>query len=516
MSKTDDRDPQEPQLNSDRVNNRSRRPSSKAFKEFIGSHWGPRTNPMPKLQESAPWAHKHRLAISELFKGERLVIPAGQLVRRNNDNDYRFRPHSAFAHLSGLGQDLEPDTALVLHPLTQAEMEESGETHVAYLYFKPRTSRGSEEFYADSRYGELWVGARPSLEEMEALTGIRCAHIDTLPDALAKDLGTVQIRVLRDADVAITALVETARQQAGLPYGEDSQAADDRLEEALSEIRLCKDEWEISQMRLAVDATKAGFEEMIRAIPRAIEHHRGERVIEGAFGAKAREYGNGLGYETIAANGEHGTTLHWIGNDGRVVPGDVILIDAGVEVDSLYTADITRTLPVNGRFSEAQAKVYQAVLDAADAAFERASEPGCIFGDVHDRAMEVLADRLHSWGLLPEGVSVADTLAPEGQYHRRWMVHGTCHHLGLDVHDCAQASADMYLGAKLQPGMCFTIEPGLYFRTDDMAVPEELRGIAVRIEDDILVGPDGVCERLSEHIPRTIEDVEAWMAELLG
>src|SRR5690606_4935969 len=215
---------------------------------------------------------------------------------------------------------------------------------------------------------------------------------------------------------------------------------------------------------------------------------------------------------TIAAAGEHATTLHWIRNDGEVRPGELLLLDAGVEVESLYTADVTRTLPIDGTFTDVQRKVYQAVLDAADAAFAVAV-PGNRFRDVHAAAMEVIADRLASWGLLPG--TAAESLAPEGQQHRRWMVHGTSHHLGIDVHDCAQARREMYLDAVIEPGMVFTIEPGLYFKADDLAVPEEYRGIGVRIEDDVLVTADGN-ENLSAALPRRPEDVEAWMARLRG
>ena len=118
--------------------------------------------------------------------------------------------------------------------------------------------------------------------------------------------------------------------------------------------------------------------------------------------------------------------------------------------------------------------------------------------------------------MLPEGVSATDSLAPEGQYHRRWMVHGTSHHLGLDVHDCAQARREMYMDAELRPGMCFTIEPGLYFREDDLLVPEEMRGTGVRIEDDVVVREDGSVERLTQDVPRTVEEVEAWVSGLIA
>ncbi|OMG20957.1 aminopeptidase P family protein [Actinomyces naeslundii] len=517
-----------PQSLAARGSNRSRQPDNQAFRDFIASGWGPRPEGLPSRSEAAPWAAARREALGSLFPGERLVLPAGTLKVRNNDCDYRFRPHSAFAHLAGTGTDFEPDAVLVLEPLTAPGREAGTKaaaaqapdtpTHEAVLYFRPRASRSSQEFYGDPRYGELWVGVRPSLEEVESATGMRCAHVDSLPDALAKDAGpgAVQLRVVAEADEAVTALVTTIRQQVGLETGQAATEVDAGLAEAASELRLVKDPWEIDQLRAAVAATKAGFDDLIRSIPRARGHWRGERVLEGAFGAKAREEGNGLGYDTIAAAGNHANTLHWINNDGAVEPGQLVLVDAGVEVDSLYTADVTRTIPVDGRFTEAQRRIYQAVLDAADAAFARAGTPGCRFKDVHAAAMEVIAARLEEWGMLPEGVSAADSLAPEGQYHRRWMVHGTSHHLGLDVHDCAQARREMYMDAELRPGMCFTIEPGLYFREDDLLVPEEMRGTGVRIEDDVVVREDGSVERLTQDVPRTVEEVEAWVSGLIA
>ena len=488
-----------------RGSNRSRRPNSQAFKDFIGTNWGPRPCELPARAEVADYLQARHDLVGEAFKGERLVIPAGGLKVRSNDTDYRFRAHSSFAHMTGLTGELEPDSVLVLEPTEDG----SAHTHEAVLYFKPRASRSSEEFYADSRYGEFWVGARPSLEEMEALTGLKVRHIDTLRDSLSKDAGQVSLRVVREADANMTALVDEIRQQVGLPHGNDARQTDDALQQQLSEIRLQKDAWELREMQRAVDATKEGFEEIIKQLPRATNHPRGERVVEGAFGARARELGNGLGYDTIAASGNHANTLHWIDNDGEVKAGDLILVDAGIELDSLYTADITRTMPVSGKFTPVQAKVYNAVLDACEVALAAANKPGARFRHVHEAAMEVIAARLEEWGILP--VSAEESLKVESQLHRRWMPHGTSHHLGLDVHDCAQARREMYLDALLEPGMVFTIEPGLYFRADDLAIPEEFRGIGVRIEDDVVVNEDGTVTRISEDIPRTVADVEAWI-----
>ena len=163
-------------------------PFSDAFKDFIVEGWAPHSMDAPEQLPAAAWARRRRERVSAQFPGDRLVIPARGLKVRSNDTDYRFRPHSAFAHLTGLGTDREPDAVLVLEPT------DSG--HDATLYFRPRAPRESEEFYADSRFGELWVGRRPSLEEMSALCDIPCAAISDLPDQLRKNTDTVSLRVL--------------------------------------------------------------------------------------------------------------------------------------------------------------------------------------------------------------------------------------------------------------------------------------------------------------------------------
>ena len=290
---------------------------------------------------------------------------------------------------------------------------------------------------------------------------------------------------------------------------------DAALAHDLSHLRMIKDDWELDQMQQAVDATRVGFEAVIRELPGLPERGRGERWVEGTFGLHARHQGNGVGYDSICASGDHANTLHWIKNDGEVKDGDLILLDAGVEVDSLFTADITRTLPVSGTFSPTQREVHEAVA-AAQAAGIAAVKPGNKFSDVHAAAIRVVAEHLHAWGLLPEGVSVEDTLDTEhGQYHRRWMVHGTSHHLGIDVHDCALATREEYMDAELQPGMVLTVEPGIYFKADDLKVPERFRGIGVRLEDDVVVTEDG-CRNLSGDWPHTADEVEAWIADVQG
>ena len=256
--------------------------------------------------------------------------------------------------------------------------------------------------------------------------------------------------MLREADAAITEQVDHARirfaaeealstNAADAPFSLEVNAEhepDAELARVLSELRLVKDDYEVAEMRAAIDATQRGFTEVLEELPRITAEVRGERVIEGVFATRARLDGNDVGYGSIAAAGPHATILHWTRNDGPVVPGDLVLLDAGVERDSYYTADITRTFPVNGTFSDVQRRVYEAVLEAADAAFA-VVRPGAIFREVHAAAMEVIARKTAEWGFLP--VSAEESLEPENQFHRRYMVHGTSHHLGLDVHDCAQA-----------------------------------------------------------------------------
>jgi Xaa-Pro aminopeptidase len=447
-----------------------RQPYGAGFLDTISTGWADRPELAPPQRDQAPFAATRRESLSAAFPGRRLVVPAGGLKQRSNDTDYPFRAHSAFAHLTGWASDAEPDSVLVFDP-------RDGGGHDVTLYFRERADRTTSEFYADASIGEFWIGPRPALHGVAGELGVETAHIDDFQSG--------------DDDLVV---------------GEDAEVT-----RAVSELRLVKDEFEIAQMRLAIEATSRGFDDIIRELPRVIEHPRGERIVEGIFHQRARGDGNTTGYDTIAASGPHACYLHWTRNDGAVVAGDLILIDAGVEVDSLYTADITRTLPVSGRFTDVQRRIYETVREAADAAFAVA-RPGITFRSVHEAAMTVIATRVAEWGLLP--VTAEEALdADSGGHHRRYMVHGTSHHLGIDVHDCAQARREMYYDGILEPGMVFTIEPGLYFQIDDLTVPEDFRGIGVRIEDDVLVTEDGV-ENLSAAIPRTADEVEAWMLRL--
>lgn len=448
--------------------NRSRTPNSKEFLDYISSGWQESTQKSVSPSPAADFAKTRRDLVAAEFPNQLILIEAGAPKTRSNDTEYRYRPHAAFAHLTGWGSQTVPDSVLVL------DTEHSNQI----LFLRPTAGKDSDEFFANPAIGEFWVGARPTLEDVSALL-----KIDT------RDLSELS---------------------AYLDNKQTTNLDDSELAQFVSELRLIKDSYEIDQMRQAVASSIRGFEDIVKVLPQATMTPRGERVIETAFFARARLEGNDLGYETIAAAGKNACILHWITNHGPVNSGELVLVDAGVEMDSFYTADITRTLPINGKYSEAQLELYQAVLEAADAAFAVA-KPGIKFREIHEAAMKVIASKVAGWGILP--VSAETSLESDKQFHRRWMVHGTSHHLGLDVHDCAQARKEMYLDAELKEGMIFTIEPGLYFHENDLLAPERFRGIGIRIEDDVLVTKDGV-ENLSAKLPRTPAEIESWMASL--
>lgn len=479
------------------TSNRSTTPQSSGFADYISSGWAERVEVDVTPRDQAAFAADRRARLSLLHPGKRLIVPAGSAKVRSNDTDYPFRTHSAFAHLTGWGSDAVSGSVLVMEP--------TGAGHTATVYFRPAAGRDTSEFYANPDVGEFWTGPRPSLGNVGSDLDLETEPLTNFEAVL--DLVDPLTLIVRDADRDVTDQVDGRRLLTA-----DSEAlehdGDDELSRDLSELRLVKDAYEVSEMRAAVNATQQGFDDVIADLPNIIEHARGERLVEGTFNRRARAEGNTVGYDTIAASGPHACVLHWTRNDGPVKPGDLILIDAGIELDSYYTADITRTLPIGGTFTEIQRRVYNAVLEAADAAFAIV-RPGIKFRDIHAESMRVIAEKTAEWGLLP--VAAEESLLPDNQFHRRYMVHGTSHHLGIDVHDCAAARREMYLDGVLEPGMVFTIEPGLYFQPDDLTVPEEYRGIGVRIEDDILVTEDGA-ENLSVNIPRTADAVEAWIA----
>jgi Xaa-Pro aminopeptidase len=441
-----------------------------ALVEFMASGWIDRPAASAVHPEVERFRER-RAQLARAFAGEYLVISAGEEQVRANDTNFRFRPASDFAYLTGGG---EPGAVLILEP--------DGASHRSVLFVAAH-NRGEREFFTDRVRGELWVGRHRGVDESRAYYGADEAHgLDAIDGYLLELRGrNARVRQIdSDAELAI----------------------------ALSEMRLIKDDYEIGELRTACEITKRGFEDAVRVMRRG----RSEREIEAAFWSRARIEANDVGYLTIAAAGEHACTLHWNQNGGALRPGELLLLDAGVECDSLYTADITRTLPISGRFSTEQAAIYDLVYQAQQAGIA-AVAPGNDFLEPNRRAMRVLAQGLIDLGIFTQ--SLDELLDPQQQLYRRYTLHNVSHMLGIDVHDCAKARAENYKYGTLREGMVLTVEPGLYFQPDDATVPERFRGIGVRIEDDVVVTAHG-SETISAILPSRRDLVESWIAGLTG
>ena len=463
-------------------------PNANALAEFMKGGWAPSPLEGVKPMDYLHFIEKRRKFLSAKYPNKRIIFPAGSQKVRSNDTYFVFRAHTEFTYYTGiLANDVNPDSVLILEP--------NGDSHDALLFVHPRSPRDTEEFYRNSQYGEFWIGRRLTLEETETIYGLKVIEIEKLEQFLTKKTDTLFVK-------GENSIVDKSADM--------SEADEKEFTTFLSEVRLIKDAYEIAETKKAVAATVRGFEDMVKVFDKATQIKRGERLIEGAFFTRARIDGNTLGYETIAASGSHACILHWIKNDGDVLSGDLILIDAGVEVESLYTADVTRCFPINGKFSPAQREIYQLVYEAQRAGIA-AVKPGALFKDLTAAAHKVLAEGLAKMGVLP--VPPEESLKPEVGLHRRWTVHGVSHMLGLDVHDCDGARSENYRDGVLREGMILTVEPGLYIHPDDELFPIEYRGIGVRIEDDVLVTKDG-CEVLSAALPTQIDEVEAWMAKV--
>ncbi|MBT6434411.1 MAG: aminopeptidase P family protein [Deltaproteobacteria bacterium] len=459
-------------------------PNPPKFVNFMLQGWKEPKQVLPKTIKAAASHKERRQGVSAAFKNQFVIVPTGHEKVRANDTNYRFRPDTSFYYLTG---NDEADCVLVLVP------KKGGHEHV--LFVEPNPGRSEPTFFTDRHKGELWVGPRLGVPESQHKYGIdRCEALAKLPELLAslkkKKNDFVLLRGV-DADVDRV-----------LP----KQAKKDlELAQVISEMRLYKDAGEIAILKKACKVTRRGFDDVARCLKTA----KNEREVEGVFNMRARLEGNDVGYNVIAAAGANACILHWGRNDGAIKKNDLVLLDAGIELEDLYTADITRTIPASGKFTKPQREIYDLVRAAQVAAIE-AVQPGNDFLEPHRAAMRVLAEGLGELGLLP--CPVEEALLPENQFYKRYTLHGTSHMLGMDVHDCAHARNEVYRHGPLQAGMVLTIEPGLYFQLDDLTVPKKYRGIGVRIEDDVLVTAKG--HKVLSDVPRDSADVEAWMAEL--
>ncbi|PJJ70584.1 Xaa-Pro aminopeptidase [Diaminobutyricimonas aerilata] len=455
-----------------------------AFTRFIAGGWDDVEVAADLPEGAADAAAEHRRRLSAALPGSVIVVAAGTAPIRNDDAAYLFRADSDFVWLTGCQVE---GAILVMLPAAAG--------HDAVLFMPPPFRPGDDGFFSDALHGELWVGPSAGLPAWRRALGM---DVEPLTALAAR---SAQLR----GGLASRSVPETTLREFDLTASAD-------LGRALSTLRMIKDEWEIGQLRQTIDATVTGFAAVVAEVPRAIADGLGERWLQGTFDRHARTFGNGPGYSTIVGSGAHAPILHWVKCDGPVLEDAALLLDMGVEARTLYTADVTRTVPASGTFSSTQRDVHDLVERAHRAGLDRI-RPGTPYLDFHFAAMEVVAQGLHDWGLLP--VSVDEALSPQGQQHRRYLACGIGHHLGLDVHDCSQAHYEDYMGADMQPGVVMTVEPGLYFHAHDLTLPPELRGIGVRLEDDVLVTATG-SDVLSDALPIDASGVEQWTRAHLG
>jgi Xaa-Pro aminopeptidase len=403
-----------------------------------------------------------------------LLLPGAHLASRNGDTHFRFRQDSDFYYLTGYE---EPDAFAVLA---------NGKFT---MFVRPRDSER-----------EVWDGRRAGIEgvlrDFGADEAFPIAELESRLPQMLSDCDELYYALGRDntRDARVTGFVERARAMERRGASPPRRIIDPR--DLLGELRLVKEEAELAVLRRAAEITAAGHEAAMRGARDGVWEYELEAAIEYAF---RRHGARGPGYSTIVGSGPNACILHYIENVSRLRDGQLLLVDAGAEYDC-YTADVTRTVPVGGTWTPGARKVYDAVLEAQEAALA-AVRPDATLEQIHARALEVLVGHLHNWNLCEEPREAIE----KGSY-RRFYMHRTSHWLGLDVHDAGSYRQNGE-PRRLEPGYVLTVEPGLYFAPDAADVPDELRGIGVRIEDDVLVTPAGG-EVLTAMIPKRPADLE--------
>ena len=430
----------------------------------------------------AEYARRRRQLMRMAGEDAIIILAAAPERVRNNDNHYPYRQDSDFLYLTGFR---EPEAVLVLVP---------GRKHGESLLFC--RERDPER--------EAWDGPRAGTEGAVEAFGMDDAYpwddLDDILPGLIEGRSRVYYHLGRDAEFDLKLIGWVNRVRAQIKRGVSPPHEFLALGHLLHDLRLFKSRDEIALMRRSASiAADAHIRAMQCTRPGMFEYE-----VEAELMHAFRRNGAVSSYEPIVGGGANACVLHYRANDSQLRDGDLLLIDAGAELAG-YASDITRTFPVNGRYSAAQRLIYQAVLDAQLAAIA-AVRPGASWIAPHNAAVKVLCERLLDLGLLRG--TLQQCLKDES--YRRFYMHKTGHWIGLDVHDVGDYRIDGEYRL-LEPGMVLTIEPGLYIAPDAKGVAAKWRGIGVRIEDDVLVTRDGN-EVLSRAVPKAADEIEGLMA----
>lgn len=439
-----------------------------------------------------PYANRRARVLAQMHAqgGGVAIIPTAPEVMRNADADYPYRHDSYFYYLTGF---TEPEATLVLV---------AGDKDQAILFCCEKNEER-----------EIWDGYRYGPEAAREAFGVDAAYpiasIDTeLPKLMANAPALFYaLGSSSRLDDQIKGWLNAVRAQVRAGVTAPSAAIDIRV--ILNEMRLVKDAHEIAIMQRAADITAEAHARAMRCSRAGLREYHLEAELLHEFRRNGSQF---PAYGSIVAAGPNACVLHYRAGDAELRNGELVLIDAGCELDS-YASDITRTFPVNGKFSGPQKTLYEIVLDAQYAAIA-ATRPGARFTDGHDAALKVLAQGMLDTGLLDKNkVGSPDDVIANGDY-RQFYMHRTGHWLGMDVHDVGDYRDPAPAGTEkpwrtLAPGMVLTIEPGIYVRPAE-GVPDAFWHIGIRIEDDALVTTDG-CDILTRKAPKTVAEIEAVM-----
>ena len=438
------------------------------------------------------YAGRRARLCAQMQPGAVAILPTAPEAMRNSDSDYPYRHDSYFYYLTGF---TEPDSVLVL------VAARAGQADQAILFCRPKNLER-----------EVWDGVRHGPDGARAAFGFDCAFpIEELDREMARLLANAPAAYYAlghsaALDLQMTTWLQAVRRQARSGVTAPMVAHD--LLALLDEMRLFKDDAEQALMLRAGAISAAAHLRAMRASKPGMFEYEIEAELLHEFRRNGAQY---PAYTPIVAAGANACVLHYNANNAQSRDGDLVLIDAGCELDS-YAADITRTFPLNGRFSTPQRRLYELVLAAQSAALA-ALHPGRRYSDIHDSAVAVLAQGMLELGLLDKAVYGNAENAIADRAHQQFYMHGTGHWLGLDVHDVGayrDVQAEDKPSRPLLPGMVLTVEPGIYVRPA-AGVPEQFWNIGIRIEDDVLVTPGGY-RILSEGVPRRADDIEAEMA----
>jgi Xaa-Pro aminopeptidase len=415
------------------------------------------------------------------------IIPAAREATRSNDTEYRFRQDSDFYYLTGFN---EPEAIAVVAPSREQRYT---------LFVRPR-----------DREKETWTGRRAGVEGAKERHGADEAFpVEEFPAKLAELLDGARTLYYRlgngNPDLDQTVIRQLAHMRAlGWRKARPPQTITDPGA-LLHEMRLIKTDEEVALMQRSADIAAEAHREAMRAARAGVKEYEIEALIEYTF---RRAGASGPAYNTIVGGGVNATILHYVENSEALRDGDLLLIDAGAEYEG-FASDITRTFPVNGRFTRAQRDIYDLVLDSQLRCIEMI-RPGVTLEELHTRSVEILTEGMLRLGLL-QG-DAAKVL--EEEQHKKFYMHRLGHYLGLDVHDVGAYHLEGQ-PRPFEPGMVLTVEPGIYVAEDSEDIPDQYRGIGVRIEDDVLVTPDGH-RVLTDKAPKDAEEIESLMAGSRG